>query len=66
MAGSRTIITAKESAGIGERKADCVTMFKKGNTVLVIKGYFSRETNETAADKMAKVLKAEYESMKSS
>lgn len=39
--------------------ADCVTELHRGNTILIVNGYFKRNTNETAADKMAKVLKAE-------
>ncbi len=43
------------------RTADCVTELRRGNTVLVVNGYFKRNTRETAADKMAKVLRAEGE-----
>lgn len=59
MAGSKTSIRTKKSACIEERKADFVTTFKRGKTVLVLNGYFNKDTKETAADKMAKVLKAE-------
>ena len=31
----------------------------RGNTILTVNGYFKRNASETAADKMAKVLKAE-------
>lgn len=41
--------------------ADCVTELHRGNTVLTVNGYFKRNASETAADKMAKVLKAEGE-----
>ena len=30
-----------------------------GNTILTVSGYFKRDTTDTAADKMAKVLEAE-------
>ena len=43
------------------RTADCVTELRRGNTVLTVNGYFKKNTSETAADKMAKVLKAEGE-----
>lgn len=39
--------------------ADCVTELHKGNTVLIVNGFFKRNTSETATDKMAKVLRAE-------
>jgi hypothetical protein len=41
--------------------ADCVTELHMGNTVLIVNGYFKKNARETAADKMAKVLKAEGE-----
>jgi len=43
------------------RTADCVTELHRGNTVLIVNGYFKRDTSETAADKMARVLRAEGE-----
>lgn len=43
------------------RIADCVTELHRGNTILTVNGYFKRNASETAADKMAKVLKAEGE-----
>ncbi len=30
-----------------------------GNTVLTVSGYFKRDTTDTAADKMAKILETE-------
>lgn len=39
--------------------ADCVTELRKGNTVLIVNGFFKRNASETAADKMAKVLRVE-------
>ena len=43
-----------------ERRPDCVTEIRMGNTVLVVSGVFSKkDTTDTAADKMMKVLEAE-------
>ena len=41
------------------RRPDCVTEIRMGNSVLVVSGYFKKDSNETAADKMEKVLQAE-------
>ena len=41
------------------RHPDCVTEVRRGNTVLVVSGYFKQDTTATAADKMMKVLEAE-------
>lgn len=41
------------------RRPDCVTEIRMGNTILTVSGYFKRDTTDTAADKMAKVLEAE-------
>lgn len=41
------------------RAADCVTELRRGNTVLIVNGYFKRDINETAADKMERVLRTE-------
>lgn len=41
------------------RRPDCVTEIRMGNSVLVVSGFFKQGSNETAADKMAKVLQAE-------
>ena len=41
----------------GKYCPDCVTEVRRGNTVLVVSGYFMQGT--TAADKMMKVLEAE-------
>ena len=38
------------------RRPDCVTEIRMGNSVLVVSGYFKKETTTTAADKMARVL----------
>ena len=42
-----------------DRRPDCVTEIRMGNTVLVVSGYFKKDTTTTAADKMARVLEAE-------
>ncbi|MEZ3516715.1 MAG: transposon-encoded TnpW family protein [Lachnospiraceae bacterium] len=36
-----------------------LTEVRRGNTVLVVSGYFKEDTTATAADKMMKVLEAE-------
>ena len=41
------------------RRPDCVTEVRRGNTVLVVSGYFKQDTTATATDKMKKVLEAE-------
>ncbi len=41
------------------RRPDCVTEIRIGNTVLVVSGFFKKDTTDTAADKMMKVLEAE-------
>ena len=41
------------------RRPDCVTEIRMGNSVLVVSGFFKQGSNETAADKMARVLEAE-------
>ena len=41
------------------RRPDCVTEIRMGNSVLVVSGYFKKDTTTTAADKMARVLEAE-------
>ena len=51
----------KNKENRSRRIADCVTELHRGNTVLTVNGYFKRNASETAADKMAKVLKAEGE-----
>ena len=40
------------------RRPDCVTEIRMGNSVLVVSGYFKKDTTTTAADKMARVLEA--------
>ena len=36
-----------------------VTEIRMGNTVLVVSGFFKKDTTSTAADKIARVLEAE-------
>ena len=50
--------TSKTSATTA-RRPDCVTEVRRGNTVLVVSGYFKQDATATAADKMMKVLEAE-------
>ena len=45
------------------RRPDCVTEIRMGNSVLVVSGYFKKDTTTTAADKMARVLEAEAASL---
>ena len=37
------------------RRPDCVTEIRMGNSVLVVSGYFKKDTTTTAADKMGPV-----------
>ena len=39
-----------------DRRPDCVTETRMGNTLLIVSGYFKKDTTATAADKMMKVL----------
>ena len=41
-----------------DRRPDCVTETRMGNTVLIVSGFFKKDTTATAADKMMKVLEA--------
>ena len=45
-----------------DRRPDCVTETRMGNTVLIVSGFFKKDTTATAADKMMKVLEAETSS----
>lgn len=49
------------TASTTDRRPDCVTETRMGNTVLIVSGYFKKDTTTTAtaADKMMKVLEAE-------
>ena len=50
--------TPNRSTATTARRPDCVTEGRRGNTVLVVSGYFKQDTAATA-DKMMKVLEAE-------
>ena len=49
----------KQITRTNSRRPDCVTEIRMGNSVLVVSGYFKKDTSTTAADKMARVLEAE-------
>ncbi len=51
--------TPNRNTATTARCPDCVTEIRRGNTVLVVSGYFKQGTTATAADKMLKVLEAE-------
>ena len=51
--------TKQTSTTKTDRRPDCVTEIRIGNSVLVVSGYFKQDTTATAADKMLKVLEAE-------
>ena len=56
--------TKQTSTTKTDRRPDCVTEIRMGNSVLVVSGFFKQGSNETAADKMAKVLQAEAATQK--
>ena len=47
-----------------DRRPDCVTEIRMGNSVLVVSGFFKQGATDTAADKMMKVLEAEAATQK--
>ena len=49
-----------------ERRPDCVTEVRVGNSVLVVSGFFKKDTTDTAADKIAHALESEVASQKPS
>ena len=51
--------TPNRNTAATARRPDCVTEVRRGNTVLVVSGYFKQDATATAADKMMKVLEAE-------
>ncbi|WP_315323010.1 transposon-encoded TnpW family protein [Stomatobaculum longum] len=57
--------TKQTSTTKTDRRPDCVTEIRIGNSVLVVSGYFKQDTTATAADKMLKVLEAEAATQKS-
>ena len=46
------------------RRPDCVTEIRMGNSVLVVSGYFKKDTTTTAADKMGTDLSGVNRGMK--
>lgn len=52
-------MTDKKSNMKNAAPADCVTEIRIGNSVLVVSGFFKKDSAVTAADKMAKVIEAE-------
>ena len=56
--------TKQTSTTKTDRRPDCVTEIRIGNSVLVVSGFFKQSATETAADKMAKVLEAEAATQK--
>ena len=56
--------TKQTSTTKTDRRPDCVTEIRMGNSVLVVSGYFKQDTTATAADKMLKVLEAEAATQK--
>ena len=42
-----------------DRRPDCVTETRMGNTILVVSGFFKEDAVSTATDKMMRVLEAE-------
>ncbi len=42
-----------------DRRPDCMTEIRMGNSVLVVSGFFKENSTVTATDKMMKVLEAE-------
>lgn len=41
------------------RKPACVTTVRSGNTLLVVSAFFKEDSEQTAADKMSRVLELE-------
>ena len=62
--GEPMIETKQTSTTKTDRRPDCVTEIRMGNTVLVVSGFFKKDTTATAADKMMKVLEAEAATQK--
>ena len=56
--------TKQTSTTKTDRRPDCVTEIRMGNTVLIVSGFFKKDTTATAADKMMKVLEAEAATQK--
>ena len=52
-------MSEKKQENRKDRRPDCVTEIRMGNSVLVVSGFFKKDATATAADKMARVLEAE-------
>ena len=53
---------AAENLNAAERRirnADCVTETRKGNSILIVYGFYKPSTTVTAVEKMMRVLQAE-------
>lgn len=57
-------MTEKQPIRTPDRRPDCVTEIRIGNSVLVVSGFFKQDSTETVADKMEKVLQAEAATQK--
>ena len=55
--------TKQTSTTKTDRRPDCVTEIRMGNSVLTVSGFFKQGATDTAADKM-KVLEAEAATQK--
>ena len=51
--------TKQTSTTKTDRRPDCVTEIRMGNSVLTVSGFFKQGATDTAADKMMKVLEAD-------
>lgn len=49
----------REKKPLSQRKPDCVTEVRIGNSILVVSGFFKQDATATAADKMARAIEAE-------
>ena len=59
MKGEPMAETKQKHTAPADRRPDCVTETRIGNTILVVSGFFKEGATDTAADKMMKVLEAE-------
>ena len=56
--------TPNRNTAATARRPASATEVRRGNTVLVVSGYFKQDATATAADKMMKVLEAEAATQK--
>ena len=54
----------KQNSTTADRRPDCVTEIRMGNSVLTVSGFFKQGATDTAADNMMKVLQAEAATQK--